>query len=86
MVLDPSPPPLLAMSDAIFQVPERDANLSGTWKLKLAKPTVEGTRTVGSISTRRCVNEVCAAGILLYQFTTSLYLAERDGWVQQKHF
>ena len=32
-----------------FPVPETYAYLSGTWKLKLAKPKVEGTPTVGSI-------------------------------------
>jgi len=56
-------------------------NLSGSWKLKLAKPEIEGTPTVGTISTQ----QVCTGEILLYQFTTFLYLAESDGWVQQKH-
>ena len=36
-----------------FRVPERYAYLSGSWKLKLAKPKVQGTPTVGSISTQR---------------------------------
>jgi len=30
-----------------FPVPERYAYLSGTWKMKMAKPKVEGTPTVG---------------------------------------
>jgi len=33
-----------------FQVPKRYAYLSGTWKMKMAKPKVEGTPTVGLIS------------------------------------
>jgi len=32
-----------------FLVPERYAYLSGTWKMKMAKPKVEGTPTVGLI-------------------------------------
>jgi len=32
-----------------FPVPERYAYLSGTWKMKIAKPKVEGTPTVGLI-------------------------------------
>ena len=38
-----------------FQLPgpEKYAYLSGSWKLKLAKPKDEGTPTVGSISTQR---------------------------------
>jgi len=35
-----------------FPVPERYAYLSGSWKMKMAEPKVEGTRTVGSISTK----------------------------------
>jgi len=33
----------------IFQVPERYAYLSGTWKMKMAKPKVEEKPTVGLI-------------------------------------
>jgi len=33
-----------------FPVRDRYAYLSGTWKMKMAKPKVEGTPTVGSIS------------------------------------
>ena len=33
-----------------FPVPERHAYLSGAWKMKMAKPKVDGTPTVGSIS------------------------------------
>ena len=33
-----------------FPVPERYAYLSGAWKMEMAKPKVEGTPTVGSIS------------------------------------
>jgi len=33
-----------------FPVPKRYAYLSGSWKMKMAKPKVEGTPTVGSIS------------------------------------
>jgi len=36
-----------------FPVPERYAYLSGSWKMKLAKPKVEGTPTVWSISEKR---------------------------------
>ena len=36
-----------------FPVSKRYAYLSGTWKLKLAKPKVEGTPTVRSISKKR---------------------------------
>jgi len=31
-------------------------------------------------------NEICTGGILLYQFTIFLYLAESAEWVQQKYF
>jgi len=55
-----------------FRVPESYAYLSGTWKMKMAKPKVEGTPTVGLILKKR----VCTGGILLYQFTNFLYLAE----------
>jgi len=59
----------------------RYAYLSGTWMMKMAKPKVEGTPTVGLI----LKNEVCTGGILLYQFTNFLYLAQSCGWVQKKH-
>jgi len=36
-----------------FLVSKRCGDLLGSWKLKMAKPKIEGTPTVGSISTQR---------------------------------
>ena len=61
-----------------FRVPERYAYLSGSWKLKLAKPKVERTPTVGSISTQRDLYRGDSESFVGYQFTAFLYLAESN--------
>ena len=55
--------------------------LSGSWKLTSAKPKVEGARTVGSISTQRVLYRGDSVVPLHH---LPVFLAESDGWVQQK--
>ena len=66
-----------------FPVPETYAYLSGTWKLKLAKPKVEGTPTVGLISTKRSlyrgdslvpIHHLAVPGRKLWMGTTETFL------------
>ena len=70
-----------------FPVPERYTYLSGTWKLKLAKPKVEGTPTVRSISKKRglyCgvslvpIHHLLVPGGKLWMGTTETFLVYQN--------
>jgi len=63
-----------------FPVPGKNAYLSGTWKLKLAKPKVEGKLTVGSISKKRGLYQGDSLVPIYYlPVVHSVYLAESCG-------
>ena len=65
-----------------LSVPRKIQDLLRFWKIKWAKLTVEATPTWG----RSQHKKVCSGEIFFYQFTTFLYLLEKYGWVQQRHF